>query len=140
VLKFQLLNPKSALHHYILFFLEKGLGYRHLKMIICQPCLQDVSILQAVTLRKMKYFQKKSCISTFCQSVLKEIDWHACSFDLPIQAIEMSDYVGLEASHFSALPVFKMRSQSYSKHHRIEWIIQTCRFHRFGVGSSFRNA
>jgi len=85
-------------------------------MIICQPSLQDVSVLQAVTLRKMKYFEKNSCNSPSCQNVLKKIDLHACSFDLLIQAISVSDYVGLEALHFSALPVFKTRSQSYSKH------------------------
>jgi hypothetical protein len=84
-------------------------------MIICQPSVQDVSVLQAVTLRKMKYFEKKSCISPSCQNVLKKLDWHACSFDLLIQAISISDYVGLEALHLSALSVFKTRSQSYSK-------------------------
>jgi hypothetical protein len=79
-------------------------------MIICQPSLQDLSVLQAVTLGKMKYF-RTSCISPFCQNVLNKIDWHACSFDLLlIQAMDMSDYVGLETLHFSALPVFKAHS------------------------------
>jgi hypothetical protein len=81
-------------------------------MSICQPPLQDVSVLQTVILRKMKYFQKKSCISLFCFNVLKKIDWHACRFDLLIQAIDMSDYVGLETLHFSALAVFNTCSQS----------------------------
>jgi hypothetical protein len=85
-------------------------------MIIFQPYLPDVSVLQAVGLRKMKYFQKKSGTWSFCQNVLKKIDCHACSLDLLFQMIDTSDYFGLEASHLSALPVFKMRSQSYPKY------------------------
>jgi hypothetical protein len=109
-------KPVTPLHPPSLL---KRLGYRNLKIITFQPSLQYVSVLQAVTVRKMKCFHKKSCTSPFYQNVLKKIDWHACSIDLIFQAIDTSDFVGLEALHFSVLPVFKTRSQRYSKHHCI---------------------
>jgi len=56
-------------------------------------------------------FSEEVVYFTFLFYVLKKIDWHVCRFDLLIQTIDMSDYVGLETLHFSALAVFNTCSQ-----------------------------